>query len=315
MDWASPKVLNESIEYFEMAVAADPHYAEAWGYLALSRAFTAFWLSTASASEPATAAADKALVLNPDQSEALTAKAWMTQLLQWDWEASGDLYRHALASGDNPIAMFTYGIFYLASIDEIQGTITLLNLAEELDPLHAGYKAILAFAYLHDGDKGAAISKAQEALELNPRHVFALMALIESYTADGKCNVALKILENLPDDLKREPRLFGRKAVCHALLGETNVAREIYDYIIETTPNDYANMQAALVALSIGEIEDVLDILEREAENHSWTAVFTRLYFRDNTLVNSKPRFQDLLERIGLDDRSVEKLSSDLAEL
>jgi hypothetical protein len=141
------------------------------------------------------------------------------------------------------------------------------------------------------------------------------MALTEAYTLNGECAVVLEIVENLPDDLKREPRIYGRKAVCHAMLGETEIAREIYHDIIDNTPSEYANMQSAVVASSIGEAEDLLDILEREAEKHSWTAVFTRLYFRHNPLVSSNIRFQELLERIGLDDESVENVRDSLADL
>jgi len=314
-DWASPSMLNKSIEYFELAVAADPHYAEAWGYLALSHAFTALWQSTAVARKPATAAAEKALALDPDQSEALTAKAWMKVLLEWDWETAGNLYRKALDSQNNAAAMLVYAVFYLAGIEELQRAIELIEQVEELDPLHAGCKGSLAMGFLWAGDTRAAINKAQEALELNARHVFALMALIEAYTLDGKCAVALKYVENLPDDLKREPRIYGRKAVCHALLGETEIAREIYEYLIQTTPHEYANMQSAVVASTIGEIGDVIDILENEAEKHSWTNIFMRLYFRDNELVNRNPEFLDLLKRIGLDDESVEQLRRNLADL
>jgi TolB-like protein len=315
MDWASPAVLNESIEFFELAVAADPHYAEAWGHLGFAHAFMALWQSTAMASKPASIAADKALALDPNQSEAMTTKAWMTQLLEWDWEMAGQLYRRALASGENPNTMFTYGMFYLASTDEIQRAIELLQHAEELDPLHAGYKALLAFAHINAGDAQTGIEKAQEALELNPRHVFALMALLDSYTLDGQCSAVLEFVEGLPEGLQREPRIYGRKAVCHALQDEMEIAREIFADIIETTPHEYANMQAAVLAVSIGEIEDAIDILEREAAKRSWTSVFTRMYFRHDEQVNTNPRFLALLERIGLDDRSVEKIRSNLADL
>jgi hypothetical protein len=67
--------------------------------------------------------------------------------------------------------------------------------------------------------------------------------------------------------------------------------------------------------LSLGEVEGALDVLEREAEKHSWTSVFVRVYFRHNELLNGNPRFQDLLERTGLDDESVEKMRKNLADL
>jgi len=314
-DWANPRVLNKSIEYFEMAVNADPDYAEAWGFLAFSRAFTALWQSTALASKPAIIAAEKALALNPNQSEALTAKAWMTQLLDWDWETAGKLYRQSLSSGRQPVAMLTYGAFYLANIDAIPRAIEILAAAEALDPLHAGYKAILAQAYVWAGAPKKAIEKAQEALKINPQHLFALMALIDAYMLADNCPTALSIMDNLPESLRKEPRIHGRVGVCHVLLGETDTAREIYDYVIEKTPYHYANMQAAALAMSLGEIEDALDVLEAEVEKHSWPIMFVRIYFRGDERMNSNPRFQALLERIGLDDDSVAQMRENLGDL
>ncbi len=313
-DWANPEVLHESIKYFEMAVAVDPQYADAWGYLAYARGLMALWQSTEATSGPTTVAYQKALAINPNQSEALAVKGWMMQLLEWDWESAGRLYRQALASSDSPNAMLTYGMFYLPIINEIPRAIELLRKAEQLDPLQAGFKSNLAMLHIWSGNPQAAIEKAKEALALSPKHIFAQMALVEAYILSGNCDLVLEIVDALPEQLRKEPRIFGRLGVCHALLGDEDKAREIYKHVKETTPYYYANMQAAILAMSLGEVGDALDILEAEIDKHAWTGMFIRIYFGRNELLKDNPRFLSILERIGLDDKSISKLQAELTE-
>jgi TolB-like protein/Tfp pilus assembly protein PilF len=313
-DWANPDVLTDSIRYFEMAVAADPRYADAWGYLAYARGLMALWESTEKISLPTTVAYQKALALDPQQSEALTVKGWMNQLLEWDWESAGRLYRQALASRASPNAMLAYGVFYLPIIDEIPRAISLLREAERLDPLQPGIKSNLAMLHIWSGNPQAAIEKAKEALALSPEHIFAQMALMEAYILSGNCELVLKIVDALPEQLRKEPRIFGRLGVCHFLLGEEDKAREIYRHVKKTTPYYYANLQAAVLAITLGEVEDALDIMEGEIEKHAWTSVFIRIYFGSNELLKDNYRFLSILERIGLDDKSISKRQAELTE-
>jgi adenylate cyclase len=313
-DFANPKDLNQSIRFFEIAVKADPTYAKAWGYLALARTYGVLWLSVNEVSAPATMAYEKALSLDPDQSQALTAKAMMAQLLPRDWESAGILYQRALAAQEDSWgAMLAYSVFYLASIDEISRAISLLSEAERGDPLRAGLKSNLAMLYLWGGDPQAAIKKAQEALKLNPNHLFALMALIEAFAAKGDYLAALSFAESLPEALKQEPRVRGRMGWIYAMQGDDDKAREIYQDLRESTPSYYAVMVAAVLASSLGEVEEAIDVLEHEVENHSWNQLFIRLYFRNNQAFSEHPRYLALLERVGLDDKSVAELQDKLS--
>jgi TolB-like protein len=161
LDWDSPENLYQSIGYFENAVEADPDYSMAWGNLASARSLTVLWQATEEASPPTIMAYERALELDPDQSEALAAKAWMTLLLQRDWETAGKLYQRALAYRENSLAMGAYASFYLVSIDRIPQAIRLYRILEKRDPLHAGLKANLAGLLLWSGDAEAAILPGQ----------------------------------------------------------------------------------------------------------------------------------------------------------
>ncbi len=140
------------------------------------------------------------------------------------------------------------------------------------------------------------------------------MALIDAYRLMDDCPTALSVVEAMPESLQKEPRIHGRVGVCYALLGETDKARQIYDYVIEKTPYHYGNMQAAALAMTLGDVEGALDVLEAEVEKRSWPIVFVRIYFRHDERVSGNPRFQALLKRIGLDDESVAAIKENLPD-
>jgi adenylate cyclase len=310
LDSDSPENLYQSISYFEKAVEVDPDYAMAWGYLAFARIFTVLWQATEEASPSAITAYERALALDPEQSEALAAKAWMTQLLEYDWEAAGKLYKRAMASSENTNAMAIYAISYLVAIDKIPLAIQLHTDAEKRDPLRAGYKSNLAFLLLWSGDAEAAILKAQEALELNPMHFFALNAMAEAYRLAGNCPGATEFLESLPIALQQQPRIRAEAALCYAAQGDFGKARKIYRDVVETTPLYNGSSLAVQLALSLGEVEEAIDLMERGVENKSWSQFYIRVRFRHNDAIKDHPRYLTLLKRIGLDDESVAELHS-----
>jgi tetratricopeptide (TPR) repeat protein len=180
--------------------------------------------------------------------------------------------------------------------------------AEKLDPLHAGYKAALAYLLLWSGDAEAAILKAREALKLNPQHFFALGAMADAYRLSGNCPAATELLQSLPIALQQQPRIRIQAALCYAAQGDYGKARKIYRDVAETAPLYNGISIAEQLALSLGEVEDAIDLMEREVENKSWTQFFIRSYFRHNDALKDHPRYLALLKRIGLDDESVAEL-------
>ena len=312
LGWGLPENPAKSISYFEQAVAADPNYAPAWGYLSWAYSSTPIWQQTSeSAVQSAQKAYERALKLNPEQSEALAAKAWMTQLMQWEWVAANKLYLQAIASGENTVAMFAYGMNFLPAIDLLPEGLRMLQQVEQRDPLNASYKATLAYFLLESGDATAAIHKAREAIELDPEHVFAWAALLDAYNTKGDFSAAGAALKNLPEFLAQHPRLRLRFAFWNMAQGNLSRAREIYQSFIDD-PTDYGIIILAQLALRLGEIDQALEIMERGVEQHSWNSMFIRLLYRRDEAVKDHPRYIALLKRISLDDESVADLHSKL---
>jgi TolB-like protein len=163
-DWANWETHFQSIQYLERAVEADPEYALAWGYLAGAQSLSVIWRSIDDVYAAARTAYERALMLDPGQSEALASKALMAIIQERDWKGAGKLYQQSLAPGDNTVAMIGFGAFLLPAIDRLEESLRIYMEAEERDPLHAGIKANLAIFLLYNGDAIASIQKARDAL-------------------------------------------------------------------------------------------------------------------------------------------------------
>ena len=310
-DWSTPQNTFQSINYFEKAVEADPGYATAWGYLSFARSTMMMFRPFEEVGPPAIAAYERALALDPEQSEALTMKALMTSLLERDWDSAGKLYQRAMVSKDNSNVMTTYGVFYLQFIDRHRQAIELYTNAVKLDPLHAGYSANLAGIFYFAGDNEAAIRKAREALQLDPEHLLAIQFLISGYT-QVKDIVALELLlGSIPPALQERSDIKAVVGWSYAVRGNDEKARAIYRELVNSndslTPITMFN--TAKLAVSLDEVDESIDLLERLEEGGSWMQFWSKLLPYKYVALREHPRYQALLKRMGLDDESVAALN------
>ena len=311
-DWADQEELYRSASCFEKAVKADPDYALAWGYLSFARITMLLFRPFDEVGPAAAAAYGRALALDPEQSEALAVKALMTLLLEHDWETAGRLYQQAMVPKEDSFAMTGYAVFYLQVIDRADEAIRLYTEAEKRDPLHVGYKSNLAAILLFTGDTEGAIRKGREALELNPRHLNVITFLILAYVEKGNYPAVQRLLEIIPTPLQEEPRIKAAIGAYHAARGDDEKARKIYRELLDNPPRG-GPFFIAVLALGLGEVEEFIDLMERQVDEKRWTQFFIRSNFRHNNAVKDHLRYLALLKRIGLDDESVAALHQKLS--
>jgi tetratricopeptide (TPR) repeat protein len=284
----------------------------AWGYLAHAQLSTMFWQPFDVASPLAIPAYERALALDPEQSEALVTKALVVQILEHDWEAAGKLYQRAIGAGGSLYALVNYSSFFLLHIGQNEKAIERYSEAEKRDPLHAGYKSGLAGLYVQNGNPEAALRKAREALELEPQHHFALMALIEAYTATGNYAGAQHLLEKLPATLLEHPRIRVRFALNYVSQGDYVKAREIYQELLglDLARSSQAIAQISVLAVKLGEVEKAIDLMETAVDLNMWNQFWTASWpwLRQNEALKNHPRYLAHLRRMRLDDESLAEL-------
>ncbi len=310
-DWSNKRTHLQSVQYFERAVQADTDYALAWGHLASALSLSILWQPIDTVAPSAQAAYEKALDLDPDQSQALDAKALMILMQEKDWIQSARLYRRALASRDNTSAITGYGIFILPALNRLEEAIHLYSEAEQRDPLHAGFKANLAILMLYNGDAAGAIDKALEALQLQPGHLFAFMALIEAYTQDKQYARAKAMLARVPPKLKNHHSILAREGLYYAAVGDREKAMEIYRSMLASPPEVPVAISSSL-ALTLGDVEGAIDLMELVADERGFSMPWLRGLYRDNPMLENHPRYLSLLDRMGLDDASASSLLNEL---
>ena len=312
LDLSHPETTARGIALLERAVEADPDYSMAWGYLSWARSLNLVWHPFEQSSPAIVEAYERALAINPDQSDALAAKALITLLVEHDWEAAGKMFQRAMRSPDNSSATSGYSIFYLQHIDKVELALQLQRDAEKRDPLHAGHKANLSHLLLNNGDAEAAVLKAREALELNDRHIIGLWMLISAETALGNFTSVEELVDRLPPELQQWPNIRVRRGINYAAAGDVAKAREIYrEYM--ANPWGGGMIIIAQLALLLGEVEEAIDIMEREVARTSWTQGWARTLFRSHPALQNHLRYLALLEHIGLDDESVAALHQKLS--
>jgi tetratricopeptide (TPR) repeat protein len=143
--------------------------------------------------------------------------------------------------------------------------------------------------------------------------VIALATLIQAYTETADFTAVQRLLEQIPPASQELPRIKAQIGLYYATQGDEKKARQYYQEVRELLDNFPPNGLYYIIALplSLGEVEESIDLIERTVEERSWTQFWSKSAFiRNNEAVWGHPRYQALLKRIGLDDESVAALNS-----
>jgi len=134
----SPAAMQDAIGHFTRAVETDPQFALAWSGLAEAWLELPNYVADADSVRvrtEATAAANRAIALDPDSPNAAATLGWHQLLHSYDWDAAEKSFQHALTVDDsNSNAMHWYS-HLLSWQGRHEEAIALARKALEADPL------------------------------------------------------------------------------------------------------------------------------------------------------------------------------------
>lgn len=167
----TPEAVRKALEYFQQAVAADPNYAPAYAGIADCYAV---WGGRLSGTPPAEAyqrareAASKALQLDPLLAEAHATLAVIRFEHEWDFAGADAAYRRAIELRPDYAVARQWYAEYLTAMARHQEALAEIRRALQLDPfsrsIHLVYGQILMYAR----DYEAAQAQLQTLIELHP---------------------------------------------------------------------------------------------------------------------------------------------------
>lgn len=292
--------IQRAIRYFQEATATDPTYARAFAALADANTL----LSGYSSLPPqpliaaARASAVRALQLDSSLAEAHTAYALIVQNYDWDWERAEREFQRAIALNPNYATAHHWYAEHLMWRGRFDEALRESERARRLDPLSliiaADNGAILYFSRRYR----QAIDKWRSVLQMEPDFPRAHIIFL-AFVEQGMYDEAFADVEAQRPWLPA-PLYWSDLVFINARAGRMPDARHAMQELLQATRRQ--PIQAGVIAwayLMLGEKDQALDWLERAYAEHSNDMASLRVNPAYDGL-RSDPRFQRLLERVGL---------------
>lgn len=300
--------LGKAISWFQRAVELDGTSARAFAGLADSYVLLPLYGDTPPTEvfPKAREAASRAIGLDGDLAEAHTSLAYTRFVHDWAWAEAEEGFRRALALNESyPTAHHWYG-FLLSALGRYEEALVSARRALQLDPLSLVIGADLGMVLYFSRRFEEAVERFQRTLELEPTFAYGHFGSAMALAALGE-------MEEAADEATAAAELGGRGSAMLAALGFTlakagrkeeagKILGEIRSSRSGASPSAQAS-RTALVLAGLDDHEATLDALEAACDQRSRFSAFMGVWpvFDD---LRALPRFQRLLERVGLPART-----------
>jgi DNA-binding SARP family transcriptional activator/TolB-like protein/Flp pilus assembly protein TadD len=276
--------LHAALEFFAQAIQLDPGYASAYSAIAdvhnLLGAYDYGLAPPAQTFPAAREAAERALGLNPELSQAHAALANVMFNYDWDVDAAEQRYRRAIRLNAGYGMARHWLSLLMAAGGRHEEALREIHAARELDPRSPVLSSSLARHHYYRGDYHRAIEEFHHALELDPSHVFA-------HLGAGLAQVQLGDYDRALAEYHQAARIIGGPhpttlaLMGHAegLAGRTEraaaIRRQLAD--LRTAGTYVAPHHLALVSIGLGDLRSALDLLEESVAERSAAMLYARI--------------------------------------
>ena len=297
------EALQKAIQYFQQAIEKDPSYAMAYagladGYLVLSHFAPDPALGFAAKGK---AAALKALEIDADLPEALTALGVTVCRLDWDWTEGDRCLRRALEKKPDYWLAHTHYAMVLSALGRHEEAVREVRRGLELEPLSLVASHHVAWVLIRARLYHQAIDQCRKALEMDPNFPMG------HFWLGLACGLVSLYDEAIPE-LRAAHQAVGSSFVALELAracaasGQTTEAQRMLAEMHQTFQQDYAEPYGfAAVYAALGQADQAFQWLERAFQDRS--GFFAMWVNGDPRLdsLRSDPRMSDLRRRIGLE--------------
>jgi pentatricopeptide repeat protein len=292
---------EESVGYFNDAIAKDPGFAQA--YLGLAQAYTTMGLVATGGVPQQTRpkvmdAARKALEIDPNLAEAHVLLANALQE-EWQWSAAETEYKQALELQPNNASAHSWYALWLSCQGRTDEAVNWVRRGRELDPVSvSGVSVAWILFQAHRFDE--AIREARDALAVRPDDVGALTMMGFALLGKGQAEEAIPVLEKADALSKGSPAVEGILVRAYARAGRREDALRLLAEMKKKREAGYFPAAAFVNAyLGLGDREQTFVWLEEAYRERSNILQFVKTHpFFDP--IRNDPTFVDLERKIGL---------------
>lgn len=287
--------LRVALQYFEQAIAADTLYALAYAGLAKTYAvLPAFGdFPVIEALRNGSAAAARAIQLDPNLGGAHAALGQIAQNLEWDLPSAIRGYRRAVRFSPNDASAHQWFSEALIMMGDAQNAAIEIERALEIDPLSASAKNVRAYQAVLRGNFDAALRLYQNLVREHPG--FRLGQLNYAFTAFAAKQYGIAA-EALIAALPQHAPDVGTLVAAASGQGDRAAAVKAIEAMSATQP-------AALIALfyaSVGADAQALAVLVNTFASGSDANLPYVLVHPLLKSLHSQPRFQQMARTVGV---------------
>ena len=295
--------IKQAIEHFQQSIERDPNFA--LGYVGLADCYTGLtfynFAAPHEAMPKAKESATKALALDNTLAEAHASLAHILMNYDWNWsQAEKEFKRSIELKPDYATAHQWYAIHYLTATGRLEEAVQEMKRALELEPASLVMNTFMGATLYYAGRYDEAIDQCRKTIEMDPNFAVAHWHLGLAYEQK-------QILDAATDEFKKAISLSGGSTLMRAALGRVyaksqkkHEANEVLNELNELAKRQYVSAyEVATIYVALGNNEEAFQLLAKAYAEHSFRLVNLNVcpHFKS---VRSNPRFQGLVQRVGL---------------
>jgi TolB-like protein/cytochrome c-type biogenesis protein CcmH/NrfG len=298
--------LKKGIDYFQQALTKDSNYGLA--YAGLSDSYSTLQgyglLPPKEAMPRAEEAAKRALETDETLGEAHAALAKVRFWYSWDASGAEREYTRALQLDPSlAVTHFSYAE-YLSWRGRFPESIAEIRRAQELDPLSLIINAGVGFAFYQARRYDQATDQLVKTVEMDTNFYPAHAFLARVHTKTGRSKEAITEFQTAIKLSGGNARLVAELGYAYAVSQDRARARGVLSDLKNLSKEKYVPPYSiAIIYAGLGERDQAFQWLEKSYEERSGRMVELGVDPMLDSL-RSDPRFQDLLRRVGLPEKS-----------
>src|SRR3984957_16925816 len=298
--------LKKARDFFDQAIAKDSNYAQAYSGLADTYALLGDWqyavMPSREALPKAKAAATKALELDETLGEAHASLAFCLDGFDWDWKSAEKEFKRAIELNPGYATAYHWYAWHLNLMGKNDEAIAEMKKAENLDPLsliiNSDLAELLVIAHSYDD----AIQQSRKTIEMDPNFALAHNQLGLAYLERQRHDEAIAELQKAVRLSGGSPTCVANLASAYAVSDKRSEAEKLLSDLKKRSNPAYSHAsEIAVIYASLGDTDQAMNWLEKGYEERFNPSVLLRPGFDP---LPSNPRFEDLIRRIGLPDKT-----------
>ena len=294
---------NQGIKQFQLAVAKDPTYALAYTGLADSYIGLTFYNFAAphETMPKAKEAAMNALSIDSELAEAHASLAHVLMNYDWNWsEAEKEFKLSMQLNPDYATAHQWYAIHYLTATDQLEEALEEMQQALQLEPTSLVMNSFMGATLYFAGHYDEAIEQCRRTIEMDPNFAVAHWHIGLAYEQKEMFDEAIAEFQTATKLLGGSPLMRASLGHAYAEAMRRDEATAILAELNELSQQRYvSSYEKAAISVALGDERQSFQWLERAYEEHSFHLVYLKVWPQFNRVRND-PRFQDLMQRLGL---------------